>query len=346
MSTSKESTVTLPRVLRRPDSKAYPSTNKQLSSLPESSQLSSKKQYVCSLSNQDFVTKHNTKKLTSWFKSWRTWQRRIFTCRVMDHCSKQHLELLATSLEPVLHFDFSSSFSAPLQSLHLDNMATFQVQRTILQSMVNPRIMDVSDSLSHPPTTLSSSDSNTSLKQRDVELKPSSQNVHCSLDKDPSITASLAVSSSKDIKDSNNKARETILPALPLIHIQHAPALSSGHQSSTSIEDLVTLQRKHFSSVPDFKSTADLLRDIRQRDVLKNRPKRRHHRARTVGTYHVFVKTSREERRQTELFKQQLAIASNLRRTYYVVYCFPLYWVHITPHWREQVHLTKYPCYT
>ena len=311
MSTTKESTAALPRTSRRLESiNAHPGTTKQLPTLPESSsQKSLNKIGLGGDGEQDFVTKYNIKRLTSWFKTWRTWQRRIFTCRVMEHCSKQHLELLATSLEPVLHFDFSSSFSAPLQSLHLDSIATFQVQRTILQSVVNPLVLEASDSLSHLPTSLSSSEStsssNTTLK------KSSSHNQHHSYHR---IGESIAASSSKEItkagSKSFNKAREMILPALPLVHVQHVPDLSS-ERHSASIEDLVTLQRKHFSSIPDFKSTTDLLRTIRQKD--SNKPRRCHRRARTIGTYPVFVKTQREERRQAELFKEQLATASNVR---------------------------------
>ena len=230
----------------------------------------------------------------------------------MEHCSKQHLELLATSLEPVLHFDFSSSFSAPLQSLHLDSVATFQVQRTILQSVVNPEVLEASDNLSHLPTSLSSSESaGSSLKKAYFH-----HSYH-------EVSELMSVSSSKDImrrggSKSFSKARETILPALPLIHVQHAPALSS-ERHSASIEDLVALQRNHFSSIPDFKSTTDLLRTIRQKDV--NKPKHHHQRAKTIGAYPVFVKTQGEERRQAELFKEQLAAASNVRYTVLLRVC-------------------------
>ena len=310
----KESTATLPRTSRRLEESinAHPSTRNQLPTLPESSAQQSLNKAGPGLgrsgdnaSEHDFVTKYNIKRITCWFKAWRTWQRRVFTCRVMEHCSKQHLELLATSLEPVLHFDFSSSFSAPLQSLHLDSVATFQVQRTILQSVVNPEILEASDSLSHLPTSISSSESTGSSLNKSY-----SHNRHHSYHK---ISESMASSSSKDMRKESsrsfNKAGEAILPALPLIHVQHAPALSS-EQHSASIEDLVTLQRKHFSSIPDFKSTTDLLRTIRQKDISK--PKR-HRRAKTIGAYPVFVRTQGEERRQAELFKEQLAAASNVR---------------------------------
>lgn len=221
----------------------------------------------------------------------------------MEHCSKQHLELLATSLEPVLHFDFSSSFSAPLQSLHLDSVATFQVQRTILQSVVNPEVLEASDSLSYLPTSLSSSESaGSSLKKAYSHNQPHSYH---------EVGESM---SSKEMRKggskSFNKARETILPTLPLVHVEHAPSLNSERQHSASIEDLVTLQRNHFSSIPDFKSTTDLLRTIRQKGI--NKPRHHHRRAKTIGAYPMFVKSQGEERRQAELFKEQLAAASNV----------------------------------
>lgn len=323
MSSSKESTNTLPRTARRLEPS---NTRKQLPILPESSSLkSANQQNVGSVSSHDLVAKYNMKRLTSWFKSWRTWQKRLFTCRVMEHCSKQHLELLATSLEPVLHFDFSSSFSAPLQSLHLDNVATFQVQRTIMQSVINPQVLEASNSLSQVTTSVSSSEESSILLQReDIELKKASSQKQRHL-RHKLIEDSLSLKemqSNKDIKimitDSSHKARETIVPSLPLIHVEHARALSS-ERTSISMEDLVTLQRKQFSSVPDFKSTTDLLRNMKQADAFKTKARRRHHRSSTVGTYPIFAKTHREERRQAELFKEQLAIASNVR---YLLLCF------------------------
>lgn len=332
MSSSKESTTTLPRTTRRLEPNVHTSTRKQLPILPESSSLqSANQQSVSSVSSHDLVTKYNMKRLTSWFKSWCTWQRRVFTCRVIEHCSKQHLELLATSLEPVLHFDFSSSFSAPLQSLHLDSMATFQVQRTIMQTVINPQVLEASNSLSQVMTSVSSSDSNMSLKRDDMELKKAFSQKQCRLRHELNEDSFLVkeMHSSKDMKtmitDFSHKAREPIVPSLPLIHVEHARALSF-ERTSASMEDLVTLQRKHFSSVPDFKSTTDLLRNMKQTDAFKAKARRRHHRSSTVGTYPIFAKTSREERRQAELFKEQLAIASNVRYLLYfasaVLRCF------------------------
>ena len=320
---TKESTATMPRTSRRLDPEARGATNKQLPSLPESTsqELSPS---ALQASSHDLVTKYNIKRITSWFKCWRTWQRRVFTCRVMEHCSKQHLEFLATALEPVLHFDFASSFSAPLQSLHLDSVATFQVQRAVLQSVVSPRVLEASNSLSQFTSTISTTDSNVSTKRSSMGLKQASSNrlTQSKGKLSDKSGSSLKIPSTNDMKIilttasscSSNKARGQILPSLPLVHVQHARSLSHDRPSAASMEDLVTLQRQHFSSVPDFKSTTDLLRNMRQSDVLRTKAKRqrRHKKSNTVGTYHVMTRSSGEERRQAELFKEQLSVASNV----------------------------------
>lgn len=56
--------------------------------------------------------KQQVKLISSWFKAWRPWQRRIVLCSVILSCSKSQLSVLITSLEPLLHRDFSA-FLAP-----------------------------------------------------------------------------------------------------------------------------------------------------------------------------------------------------------------------------------------
>lgn len=56
--------------------------------------------------------KQQAKLISSWFKAWRPWQRRIILCSVILSCSKSQLSVLMTSLEPLLHRDFSA-FLAP-----------------------------------------------------------------------------------------------------------------------------------------------------------------------------------------------------------------------------------------
>ena len=56
--------------------------------------------------------KQQAKLISSWFKVWRPWQQRILLCSVVVSCSKSQLSVLVTSLEPLLHRDFSA-FIAP-----------------------------------------------------------------------------------------------------------------------------------------------------------------------------------------------------------------------------------------
>ena len=66
---------------------------------------------------QSSVTvKQNIKLVCSWFKKWRSWQRRIVLCNAVLLCSKDLLYILLTSLEPLLHRDFSA-FIAPQDAL-------------------------------------------------------------------------------------------------------------------------------------------------------------------------------------------------------------------------------------
>ena len=328
MTSTRDSTKTLPRTSRKLDTNARTTTKKQLPSLSESpsTEAVTMKQ-LDGVSSHDLAAKYNIKRITSWFKTWRAWQKRVFTCRVMEHCSKQHLELLATSLEPILHFDFSSSLSAPLQSLHLDSVATFQVHRSILQN-VNPRVLDAKQSLSNFTSTVSSLDLSMVPSTRDTaelskQCSQKQRQIHHKVD-DYYQPSTMKVSPTNDIKinvtnsNSSTKAnvtgREAIVPSLPLIHVKHAQTLNSQRPSATSMEDLVTLQRNRFSSIPDFKSTTDLLRNIRRQkeEFGANKRRRRHKKSNTVGTYHILIKSNGEERRQAELFKEQLAIASNV----------------------------------
>lgn len=205
-------------------------------------------------SPRDLIARQNTKRLLLWFQTWHAWQQRTFICRMMEHCSKQHLELLATALEPILHLDFSSSLVPHLASLHLDGSATFQVQRSVLQNVIRPEILGAEDSLAYLssiPTTLltDSKDNSQQFAATDrPRMNPCAQGVR--------------------------SGRESILPAIPLTHVKHVPPFSLSHQS---LEDIVALRRERFGSVPDFKSTTDLLKNVRHKERL--RPRQAGHRS-------------------------------------------------------------------
>ena len=245
---------------------------------------------LISTNRRDLFVRQNTKRLLLWFQTWHAWQQRMFICRMMEHCSWQHLELLVTALEPILHLDFSSSLVPHLASLHLDGSATFQVQRSVLQNVIRPEILEAEDSLAYLnsiPTTLltNSTDvhSQTLMAADTARIKVTAPGVH--------------------------SGRESILPAIPLTHVKHIPSFSPSHQS---LEDIMALRRERFGSVPDFKSTTDLLKNVRHKEQLRPRQVG-HRRSKSVGAYPgVKLDRSRGGVRAAEQFKGQLRMVSDV----------------------------------
>ena len=233
----------------------------------------------------NFTVKQNVKRLSMWYKTWHIWQKRVFICRVMEHCSKQHLEFLATALEPILHLDFSSSLVPHMAALHLDGVATFQVQRSIMQSVVRTETEDGSLAyLNSIPTTLLTDSTD------DGKIDPSASQI--------TTQGSDVAMVTREPKPK----KEILLPVLPLTHVEHAGPLSSQHPS---IEASIILHRKRFSSVPDFKSTTDLLRNVRHKELKK----RRHKRSQSLGVYSTGAPNGD---RSAEHFKSQLALLSDV----------------------------------
>lgn len=264
-----------------------PSISKQ-SSPKHAQNVKPQRSSTLSLPTLDFgelLVRRNIKRLSLWFRTWHTWQRRVFICRLMEHCSRQQLELLATALEPTLHLDFSSSLLPHMASLHLDGVATFQIQRGVLQSVIRPEILEADSGirLGSLPTTLMSD-----------SVAPGSK---------AGVTQNqLTVGVTQVVRSDIGGG---ILPVLPLSHVDHATAQSL---QRPSLEDAVTLRRKHFSSVPDFKSTTDLLKHVKHKESLK--PRSMHHRrSRSTG---VCTITRRGSDRQAEHFKEQLAVVSEV----------------------------------
>lgn len=249
---------------------------------------------IGSVDSSGLTVRQNVKRLCLWFRTWRRWQQRVCVCRVMEHCSGQHLELLATSLEPVLHLDFSSTLLPHMASLHLDSVTTFQVQRGVAVRMVQAEGMaeeslPLLDSL---PTTLL-----TDTASADSErIQPDASQVP------------------KDNSSPPPKPEKMqILPSIPLTHPQHATAHLFSHRSS--LEGTVAIRRKRFSSVPDFKSTTDLLRHVKHKSSLKPRPAagRTHRRSRSVGMPAAGTGWLNIQGRDAEHFKTQLNLVSEVR---------------------------------
>ena len=93
--------------------------------------------------------KQKIKDLQLWFCIWHKWQKRIAICRIIEHCPTPHMKSLATSLEPVLHLDFSSSLAPLMAALHQETTNIFRIQRKS-----NPKHCDdtLNDSYLFPTT--------------------------------------------------------------------------------------------------------------------------------------------------------------------------------------------------
>ena len=244
---------------------------------------------------QELVVRESLKKCTLWFLSWRNWQQRVFVCHMMQHCSTQQLRVLATVLEPVLHIGFSSSLLPHLASLHIDGAATFHVQRGMLRRVVDAESLEPRSSVAHLPslpTTLLSSE------------KTGTSDTCCAQEH-----------SEQAGKTTGRGQTVTLPPVLPLTHTKHAPL-----SPESSLEDVQALRHNRFSSVPDFRSTSDLLQGIKQHKNLL-RP-RNHKRSQSLGSYlHTTYQLSPiQGQREAESFKKQLASVSQVC-TYTVQSC-------------------------
>ena len=240
---------------------------------------------------QELVARESLKKISQWFESWRDWQRRVFVCQAMEQSSRHQLRVLATVLEPVLHIDFSSSLVPHLASLHVDGSATFQVQRGVLRRVVcESESLDRETSagarLPSLPTTLASSETDKYDGESGDGWKTRDEN-------------------GRGVSEEERNA--TLRPALPLTHAQHAQI-----SPESTLEDMLALRHTRFSSVPDFQSTTNLLREVKRKDLFRPR---HHRRSQSLGSHRVNKsKTGRFQKEQeAEKFKTQLASVSEVK---------------------------------
>ena len=247
---------------------------------------------------QELVARQSIKKISLWFRTWRTWQQRIFVCRIMEQCSRYQLHILATALEPVLHIDFSSSLVPHLASLHVDGAATFQVQRGMLQQMISSNLVDPEHSVAYLPslpTTLLTSES----------ASHTSCNKATTHDNDDVAHIDAAGKCMK------KKEERVMLPSvLPLTHSKHALI-----SPESSLEDVQALRHTRFSSVPDFQSTTNLLRCVKHKELLRPR---HHNRSHSLNIY-LHSKSNMGcnwRKHQAEQFKTQLAAVSQVRKMF------------------------------
>ena len=258
-------------------------------------------------SSEEILNKHNIKKLSSWFHTWQSWQKRLLICTVMNRCTKQQLAVLATSLEPILHMDFSSSLLPPLQSLHLDSVATFHVQRVITKKMVKPEVavppIDSQAYLTSLPSTFNSS--------HIISIRSSTSDTYSAATEDPQGLFS-SEQLTEPAKSPMREKKEFFLPVLPLTHPDHLP--TPGLAREASFHQLLDYRRQRFSSVPDFRSTASLLKKCGKRwgntQAKKSSGRALLAKSKTISAY--FNQPQSWEQR-TEQFKEQLGLVTDVR---------------------------------
>lgn len=296
----------------------------------KSNKVSSSEIKLLKENSEEFVVKYDIKKLSSWFNSWQPWQQRLLVCTVMNCSTKRQLMMLATALEPLLHMDFCSILVPPFQSLHLDGVALFQNRRAITRNLLLPEIIQNVDSATYlnslPSTFLSKKtamlsklpieDLTTSTLGKtlsDIQspiqrtCSPSSRSTNYLLK--PQRETYRAVSKTATIAQRmprKTRKKEPILPSLPLSHPVHLPSPAINREAS--FDQILGLRRQHFSSVPEFSSTVELMKKSGKRWV-SGRKGERLIRRKTVGTYYTPIQSWRQK---AEQFKEQLAKVTNV----------------------------------
>ena len=282
---------------------------------------------------EEIFIKFSIKNLISWFHTWSSWQRRLLICHIMSFCSKQQLKTLATSLEPILHLDFSNCLLPHLHALHMEGVAMFQVQRSMLIEMIKPKRAAKMEIDSLPTTLCSDSGIQNDTgkgKQHSAFKAKHSLNVSLrkiartkgktvfSLDSDSSDTL-IAVESTNNLerttKDEEDKEplRHDILPAFPLIHPSHLP-IHAQQEYRSSMEDIIGLTRPRFSSVPGFQSTSGLLKKAR---IARGPEARRAHDLHTKSkTLSVYFGVSLSPENKAEKFKVQMSQITSVSITF------------------------------
>lgn len=62
------------------------------------------------LGEHSFSTLNNQqiyKTVCEWFEGWRAWQQRVLLCGIVDRCTLRQVDILATTLEPIKHRDYT-----------------------------------------------------------------------------------------------------------------------------------------------------------------------------------------------------------------------------------------------
>ncbi len=250
----------------------------------------------------NIIMQLNLKQLKMWFCMWQDWQKRIVICRIIENCSKTNLELLTTSLEPILHLDFSTSLSPLMAALHHEVTSTFRIRRAADYPLP---ILPAANSttISEPLPTTSQQQIPIipqSYSNNDAKISPKVFNKHilCPLQSKPS---------------------QIFLPTLPNYHTKHKPSPASSdviqstisHRSNTIGSSPL---HRSYNSVLDIRSSVDLLKMTKQYSTMTGRKYLHCKKRRTRSCASIEDKRLQlhKKQHQLELYKIQLNCISQV----------------------------------
>ncbi|XP_019864265.1 PREDICTED: uncharacterized protein LOC100633923 [Amphimedon queenslandica] len=246
--------------------------------------------------------KQYIKKISNWYKGWHRWQRRIVICRMVEHCSTPHLQILSTSLEPVLHLDFANSLNPLMAALHQEGSHLFKIQR----AAVIRDSADVKKQRPKPPIQEKTKEMimGSSRKMALSRLTPKKEKPAPPHVKAGEAMFNKEMNSTGARKVKEKQQTQVFFPALPLSHTKHKPSPASsdkGHHFTS----LPPIERK-FNSVPN-------ITVVNSRHGGKIKPARHHPRAITLQ--HTKDLSSQQEhwiyqKKRLEAFKLQLNMIS------------------------------------
>lgn len=182
------------------------------------------------LASVQLVLRQHLKKLIGWFHMWRSWQKRIFLCNLVENCTVGQLKLLATTLEPILHVDFTTIF--PLCTEANKSTSSLTIQHSLVHKLTQQNLKEFYDT--HPITfdNISSTD-NATTSGGSVSFSKGTGS--------PTLS-----STTRDNMLILGDDQETLLPLpLPQLHKRHKLSLGSSDYVS---EDFYSFERKNWHS--------------------------------------------------------------------------------------------------
>ena len=226
---------------------------------------------------------------------------------MVEHCSTPHLQILSTSLEPVLHLDFANSLNPLMAALHQEGSHLFKIQRA---AVIRDSASDNTGLVKKQPKPAIQEKTKEIIMGSSRKLALSRLTPKKEKPAPPHIKAGEAMFN-KEMKLTGKvkekQQTQVFFPALPLSHTKHKPSPASSDKGHL-FTSLPPIERK-FNSVPN-------ITVVNSRHGGKIKPARHHPRAITLQ--HTKDLSSQQEhwiyqKKRLEAFKLQLNMISEVK---------------------------------